>query len=268
MPNVLRKARNLLAALWHRAIDPGTWRVRVIRLRLRASEWLQPRLYFTQMKPVYAGEAWERDRRDYERLHDWPHMRDGNRVLQADVLLERVRDLPAGDYAELGTFRGNYARLIFPRMAANTRLYCFDTFEGFDQRDLDAETAQTSATPSSAGHFADTSLETVVRNITRGESSERLVIRQGFFPQTFAGLENHRWRFVLLDADLYAPIRAGLEAFWQRLVPGGILLVHDYLSRHYVGSREAVDGFFEPLGLYPVPWPDYVGSAVITKPRG
>jgi O-methyltransferase len=33
---------------------------------------------------------------------------------------------------------------------------------------------------------------------------------------------------VLLDADLFAPIKAGLELFWPRLVPGGLILVHDY----------------------------------------
>ena len=239
---------------------------RLIQLRLMASEALLPRLYYTQMRPVYEPVDWNRDRRIYERLHDWHHLRDGNRVLQAHLLLDRVKALPYGDYAEVGTYRGNYARLIHARMAGDAKFYCFDTFEGFDHLDVGTEAA-VSGLHTRAGLFSDTSLGVVARNITDGVSSDRLVLRQGFFPQTFAGLEDHKWRFVLLDADLYAPIKAGLEAFWPGLVSGGFIVVHDYLSDHYKGVRQAVDEFFDPLGVVPIPWPDRVGSAVIVKPR-
>jgi O-methyltransferase len=91
-------------------------------------------------------------------------------------------------------------------MATDARLYCFDTFEGFDHRDVRTEAA-TSGVQARLGPFSDTSIELAVRNITDGMPSDQLVIRRGFFPETFGGLEAQKWRFVLLDADLYQPIK-------------------------------------------------------------
>lgn len=239
---------------------------RLTSLRLALSELFLPKGYYVQMRPVYAWPSWEKDERTYNRLHDWPHLRDGNRVLQAHLLLQQVLNLPEGDYAELGTYRGNYGRLIYSRMAPGTRYYCFDTFEGFDGRDLVAETDASGIAPREAV-FADTSLRLVEQNITGGSASDdRLVFRKGFFPDTFTGLESKRWRFVLLDADLYAPIKSGLEVFWPQMAPGGVILVHDYLSDYFEGAKKAVDEFCAPRGISVTPWPDRVGSAVLFKP--
>jgi len=41
-------------------------------------------------------------------------------------------------------------------------------------------------------------------------------------------MQNDRFAFVHLDADLEAPIAAGLEFFWPRLTPGEWIVVHDY----------------------------------------
>ncbi len=235
------------------------------RLRLAVSEFFLPKEYYVQMRPVYASSGWEREHKTYSRLHDWPHLRDGNRVLQAHLLLRQVHNLPEGDYAELGTYRGNYGRLIYSRMVPGARFYCFDTFEGFDDRDLKPEARASGIAPRESV-FADTSLRLVEQNITAGAAADRLVFRKGFFPDTFSGLEGKRWRFVLPDADLYAPIKAGLEIFWPQMAPGGVILVHDYLSDYFEGAKIAVDEFCGPRGISVTPWPDRVGSAVLIKP--
>ena len=233
-------------------------------LRLGAAESILPTGYYVQMRPAYATAQWEADRRQYDRLHNWNNFRDGNRVLQAHLLLDKVRDCSAGDYAELGTYQGNYARIIYSRMAEGSTLYCFDTFTGFPEASVRKE-VETTGLRVSAGSFSDTSQARVAESIGGHPSPSRLILRQGEFPATFAGLEHISWRFVLLDADLYAPIKAGLELFWPRLVPGGILIAHDYLSA-FPGVRQAVHEFCDPLGIVPVPWPDRVGTAVIVKP--
>lgn len=235
-------------------------------LRLRASEAVLPSGYFAQLVPVYAdAKTWKAETSDYHRLHDWPDVRDGNRVLQAQLLLDSVRSLPQGDYAELGTYRGNYGRMIYGRMAQSSSFYCFDTFEGFHADDVAAD-ATVAGVNNSVGHFDDTSMELVRTNICGNSASDRLTFRKGFFPDTFTGLEDRCWRFVLLDADLYAPIKAGLEIFWPRMVAGGMILVHDYLSLHFKGSRLAVDEFCGPREIIPAVWPDRVGTAILTKP--
>ena len=217
------------------------------------------------MRPVYVQDNWVKDTLEYERIHDWANLRDGNRVIQAHLLLDHVKNCAEGDYAEVGTYQGNYARLIYSRKVSSAKLYCFDTFEGFPDRDVDVEINESSV-DAKAGSFNDTSMSLVRRNICGDGSPADLVFRKGLFPETFSGLEDRRWRFVLLDADLYAPIKAGLEIFWPRLVPGGVMIVHDYMNDYYEGAKKAVDEYFKPLGIVPVPWPDRVCSAVVIKP--
>jgi predicted O-methyltransferase YrrM len=241
-------------------------KTRLQGLRLVTSEAFLPAGYYVQMRPAFASEQWEADRKRYDELHDWDNFRDGgNRVLQAHLLLDMVKDYPAGDYAELGTYQGNYARIIYSRMAGDATLYCFDTFAGFPEASVRKEAQQTGLQVSTSA-FSDTSQARVVQTIAGQLAASRLVLRAGEFPETFAGLENRRWRFVLLDADLYAPIKAGLELFWPRLVPGGIILIHDYLG-WFKGAKQAVHEFCDPLGIVPIPWPDRVGTAVIAKPK-
>ena len=143
-------------------------------------------------------------------------------------------------------------------------MHCFDTFEGFDARDLHLDRHDAPGWLH-VGHFGDTSLEAARRYIS-DRWNTRLKLHKGFFPDTFAGLEQHRWRFVHLDADLYAPTLTALERFYPRLVPGGVLLIHDYRNRvYYEGAAKAVRAYFRPLGIHPVPMPDKAGSAVIIR---
>ena len=236
---------------------------RISGLRLSIAEKFLPADYYVQLRPPYATHTWEVDRRRYDEKHDWDNFRDGNRVLQAHVILDRVKRCASGDYAELGTYQGNYARIIYSQMVEGTSLYCFDTFTGFPEISVQKELGTTGHAVS-VGTFSDTSQAKVEHAIAGRTSPPRLVLRAGEFPATFVGLEDRQWRFILLDADLYAPIKAGLEMFWPRLVPGGFILCHDYLSG-YPGVRKAVDEFFDPLGIVPVPWPDRVGTAVVGK---
>lgn len=173
------------------------------------------------------------------------------------------RDVLPVTMPNLEPTRGNYARIIYSQMVEGASLYCFDTFTGFPEISVQKELGTTGHAVS-VGTFSDTSQAKVEHAIAGRTSPPCLVLRAGEFPATFMGLEDRQWRFVLLDADLYAPIKAGLETFWPRLVPGGFILCHDCLSG-YPGVRKAVDEFFDPLGIVPVPWPDRVGPAVVGK---
>jgi hypothetical protein len=64
---------------------------------------------------------------------------------------------------------------------------------------------------------------------------------KGMFPDTAAPVEQERFCFVHLDVDLHASTKASLEFFYPRLVPGGIIMSHDYSAE---GVRRAVDDFF------------------------
>lgn len=190
--------------------------------------------------------------------------RDGVRLISAKLLLDLVYNLEEGDYAELGTYQGNFAKLIFKNKNPDSSLYCFDTFEGFLEKDVNIELSETKLKTKS-GHFSDTSFDLVTRNITGNTvENDKLKLIKGYFPNTFDGMENKKWRFVQLDADLYEPMKEGAKAFWPNIVKGGVLLIHDY-NGPYVGTKKAIDEYFKPLGIVPIPLPDKVGSAVIIK---
>jgi predicted O-methyltransferase YrrM len=166
-------------------------------------------------------------------------------------------DNVAGDIAELGVYRGNSAAVLahFAR-AYRRKVLLFDTFEGFDQRDLvGIDEARTN-------WFADTSLDQV-REIV-GDGDVRFV--EGRFPQSIPDdLRTSRFCLVHIDCDLYEPAAASLEFFYPRLSPGGLLIVHDYANPYWDGIKRAVDEYCSGIPERPVVFGDLAGTAMIRK---
>ena len=163
-----------------------------------------------------------------------------------------------GSTAELGVFRGDFARLInhyFP----DRKLYLFDTFEGFDKRD--AETDRREKFSPATQDFTQTSVELA---LSKMEHRENCIIRKGWFPDTAEGVDD-KFCFVSLDCDLYQPIRAGLEFFYPRLVHGGVIMLHDFNNMDYQGVREAVKEFCDKNNTGYVCLSDVCGSVAIVK---
>ena len=120
-----------------------------------------------------------------------------------------------GDVAELGVYRGDFAKHL-NRVFADRKLYLFDTFEGFAETDVSAEVE--AGYSSGEQDFSNTNEEIVMSKMI---SPENVIIRKGWFPDTTEGLEEKRFIFVSIDADLYEPIYEGMKFFYPRLVEGG-----------------------------------------------
>lgn len=140
--------------------------------------------------------------------------------------------------AEGGVFQGMFSREInkyFPER----KLYLFDTFEGFDKKDVEVETSS-GYSEVKEHYYSETSEEIVLGKLPHKEMA---VIRKGYFPDTTEGLEGERFLFVNLDFDLYSPILAGLRFFYPRMVSGGVILVHDFFTEFYHGVDKAIEDF-------------------------
>ena len=177
-------------------------------------------------------------------------------------LAQRIRESGVpGAAAELGVYRGDLARKInalFP----DRELYLFDTFSGFDSRDVNVE-MENKTSRAEEGDFSDTSAEAVRARLPY---PERAHFAQGYFPETAVSYGDVRFAFVSLDADLYAPILAGLKFFVPRLSEGGVILLHDYLNERFRGAKKAVEEYEAEHGrLKLVPLCDLHGSAVILR---
>ena len=170
------------------------------------------------------------------------------------VLAEGV----AGDFAELGVWRGNTAAVLAHYAAlAGRQTLLFDTFEGFDQKDINGIDGQKKVA------FQNTSME-----LTASIIAERTGVKfvKGYFPDTVADdFRAQRFAVVSLDCDLYAPMKNGLEFFYPRMEQGAILLLHDYSGGSWEGAKRAIDEFCAATGEHLILIPDKSGSAFIRK---
>jgi hypothetical protein len=169
-------------------------------------------------------------------------------------------DIP-GDFAELGVWRGNTASVLAHYAdACGRRVVLFDTFEGFDKRDMSG------VDESRRQEFDDTSVQLVTEVI--GSASRCCDFVKGRFPDSLRPEHRRAYAVVSLDCDLYEPMRAALDFFHAHMPRGGLLLIHDYMNPAWDGVKLAVDEFCARTGEFVVCIGDKSGSAVIRKSRG
>lgn len=175
----------------------------------------------------------------------------------------------------MGVYKGNTAAVLYYfALKAQAPLFLFDTYSGFCKKDLvnldsDKQVA-----------FADTSIALVksvlapiigVDNVDNGvdnkENHNGLFFIKGWFPDTVQELHREAtYAAVSLDCDLYLPMKAGLEFFYPRMAPGGIIFVHDYSSGLWPGATQALDEFCSSENISFVLLPDKSGTAVLIRP--
>jgi hypothetical protein len=162
-----------------------------------------------------------------------------------------------GSIAECGVFLGEFAGEI-NRLFPTYRLYLFDTFTGFDARDMTVE-KENRYSEFGDKHFAITNEELVLSKMPH---PDMCILRKGYFPETTEGLDEY-FCFVNLDFDLYNPTLAGLEYFSPRMVGGGVILIHDYFCHPFKGVRAAVrDWMAKSIGHKLLPIGDRLSVAI------
>ena len=163
-----------------------------------------------------------------------------------------------GDLAELGVWKGNSAAILahFASLSGR-RLFLFDTFEGFDRRDL------AGVDLSQNRDFSDTSIDLVRETVGHPEVTTYL---KGFFPDTITDeVRERQYAMVHIDCDLYLPMKAALAFFYPRMPCGGMLILHDYSSGTWEGATRAIDEFCKERSEHVSLWPDKSGTAMIRK---
>jgi O-methyltransferase len=181
------------------------------------------------------------------------------RISTLELVAHEISDRKVpGSVAEVGVYKGQFAKYLNKAFPDRT-LYLFDTFEGFDAKDVSVELNN----KYSGGDqdFSNTSVQLVLDKM---EYKDKCVVKKGWFPESLDGLED-TFCFVSLDADLYKPIYDGLEYFYPRLNKGGYIFIHDYNNSEYEGSKAAVRAFSEKYGVSYTPMADSWGSAIISK---
>ncbi len=212
----------------------------------------------------YEPPAWENARKEgrisRELLKVARNYPDKVRLYNFWLQIQRInKDNVAGDFAELGVYKGDSARLLH-LMAPDRTFHLFDTFGGFTGTDLQPETGK--AAEYSTESFADTSVNKVLKHING--NPDKLKVHGGYFPQSTEEMKETAYSLVNLDADLYNPTKAGLKYFYPRLSPGGVIFVHDYNDK-WEGLVKAVDEFLATVPEQLIVVPDLDSTVMIVK---
>ncbi|KEO78589.1 TylF/MycF family methyltransferase [Paenibacillus polymyxa] len=164
-----------------------------------------------------------------------------------------------GSVAELGVFKGEFSKYI-NRVFPDRQLYLFDTFSGFDQKDIDNEN-KGDFSNSVAGEFCNSDVDLVLNKMMY---KENCIVKKGYFPESASNV-NETFAFVSLDVDLYQPILEGLKFFYPKMSDGGYIIIHDYNSTRFHGVKQAVREYCREHGVKYTPISDLCGSVAIMK---
>ena len=147
-------------------------------------------------------------------------------------IYEMKDELPEGDVAELGVYKGGITKFMascFP----NKTVYAFDTFEGMPDIVGDKDD------PCVEGMFQE------VDDVLEYLNDPNIEIRKGIFPSTTEGLDDKTFSLVHLDADIYESTLAGLQFFWPRMAVGGVIIMDDFEFANTPGVKVAFDEYFD-----------------------
>ncbi|WP_460579159.1 TylF/MycF/NovP-related O-methyltransferase [Humibacter ginsengisoli] len=169
-------------------------------------------------------------------------------------------DIP-GDVVECGVWRGGSMHAVARALAAcgdtSRELYLYDTFEGMTEpteKDVRWDGVHPAHWLKHSEHnkrnsaiWAYASLDEVKAGFENVPyPKERLHFVQGPVEQTVPGILPERIALLRLDTDWHSSTAHELAHMYDRLVPGGVLLLDDYA--HWQGAREAVDEWLERTG--------------------
>jgi O-methyltransferase len=188
---------------------------------------------------------------------DWPStaltMVGRRRLRNFRELIERAIDegVP-GDILEAGVWRGGASILARAVLAArgvtDRRVIVADSFEGLPPPS-DEFPADAGATLHTHADLA-VSLEQVRTNFDRfGLLDDQVLFLKGWFRDTMPKVGAEALAVLRLDGDMYESTFVPLVHLYERLSPGGWVIVDDY--RLITPCQEAVRDFFEDRGIDP-----------------
>jgi O-methyltransferase len=187
---------------------------------------------------------------------DWPLFAETmiglRRLNQLQIALETIEEeeIP-GNFLEAGVWRGGAcifaAAFLHNKGIENRLVFAADSFEGLPLPD--------SKYPVDAGDihhaydFLSVSLDEVKNNFASYlVPTERVVFVKGFFSESLKNLDCGSLAILRLDGDMYSSTTQALNSLFDRLSPGGFVIVDDWTLP---GARKAVQDFLSERGMHP-----------------
>jgi O-methyltransferase len=168
-----------------------------------------------------------------------------------------------GDFVDCGVNTGIFSKAIINYVDFDTTgktYYLLDTFTGLDEKySTEKELKQHLNIKYKAN--GDSLYEKVVNTF----KNHNVSIIKGAVPETLEKVKSEKISFLSVDMNCVQPEVDALNFFWDKLVPGGIIVLDDYGYGNYtIEQREAHKNFAMTKGVEILSLPTCQG--VIIKP--
>jgi predicted O-methyltransferase YrrM len=164
---------------------------------------------------------------------------------QLEILQSIVGENRPGNIIECGVYRAGttvlLARLLKQRRLAK-KIYALDSFSGFAE-EIEEDVSRGQVVEEGRAAFTANSVDYVQRKLAVLGVADVIEVVPGYFEDTLPGIED-RFCLALIDCDLEKSVEFCLEHLWERIVPGGWMVVDDYSNPGYPGAAVAADRFF------------------------
>lgn len=189
----------------------------------------------------------ERFERAYQKsltVNDWRGL-DG----QADMrwryyivcwFADFVKSLP-GQFVECGVYKGGYAMAIMdylPFQDTGKTYYMFDTFEGLSETHMTQEELDAGLFDKYRGNYLP-----CLDEVRERFSDFPVRITPGTVPESLQSCDVDQVCYLSIDMNCVTPEIAAAEFFWDKLVPGAVILLDDYGFPGHEAQKTAFDDF-------------------------
>lgn len=158
---------------------------------------------------------------------------------ETEKILELAREAVSreGDFVELGCYKGDTSLLLAEILrGSGKRLWIYDSFEGLPEKG--AEDVSVMGKDFKGGELLVTKREVKERFLRAGLPVP--VIKKAWFNELSDLDLPEKISFAFLDGDFYESIRDSLRLIENKMVPGGVIIVHDYENPALPGVLRAV----------------------------
>lgn len=190
----------------------------------------------------------------HRNIHTYVNQQGVNNV--ADLCLKAIRNEIPGAFVEVGTLRGGIGILmagILKELSPDRQLYIFDSFEGLGSASESDSLFDREVWDKYRHWFSEhefcckCELSQVQKNFDAYGLGDIPNFVKGWIPDCFSGFDE-KISCLRIDVDWYQPTKDSLVHLYQKVSPGGYVIIDDYKLR---GCRTAMEEFFDHLGITP-----------------
>jgi len=189
----------------------------------------------------------------YNDMHNYADVTRWAKIMARYEIYKMIIDIP-GDIFECGVFKGTglffWARMkqLFNPIS-HRKIVGFDTFENFEGF-KSGETKKVSQMDIQRGNT--NWYKEIIKIAKVNGTSDIIELVKGDVSKTsFRYIEKNlgaRIALLHLDLDIYRPTLDALNAFYDYIVPGGVVLLDEYSCREW-GESDAIDEFLKSKNI-------------------